>query len=52
MLAWGGGPAKLVEGKIPTVAHFPSTALRAVPLPIYDGEELVFGHLPFRARLA
>jgi hypothetical protein len=38
--AWGGGPAKLVEGfsdfdpkACGDVPHNPSTALRAVPLP-------------------
>jgi hypothetical protein len=37
---WGGGPAKLVEGSSGlSVSHNPSTTLRAVPLPICDGED-------------
>jgi hypothetical protein len=35
----GRGTGAAGGGESPTVALFPSTALRAVPLPIFDGED-------------
>ena len=47
--AWGGAPEGWWRGSWPSLHHHPSTTLRLLPLPIFDGEDFLFSALPLRA---